>query len=385
MALSRGAEPPRAPTTEVAGRRRRAAAAASRPTKRVDATRGPVRGPRSFRHSVVHTVPQRGLSGCGRAHENLRSERAPADWNSFARSRWTTVSGVGDSMGTYVPFSLHPRARVRCADASAVWTRLPRPTALIAAPVSDGARTPDGRRCRRRTSRRRSPCSARCCSPRRRSARSPRSSTRPTSTASRTGRSTARRSRSGRRASPSTRSRSRTSSRSGASSSRSAAAARVAELAALVPATANVEHYARIVKETATLRGAHPGGPGDRAARPGAARRDDRARRPRRADRLRPLAAAGHGRLRAHRARCSRRASSGSRSSTRRVWTSPASRAASATSTGSPRGSSPATSSSSPPGRRWGSRRSRSASPRTSACAARRRSRCSRSRCRRPR
>lgn len=32
-------------------------------------------------------------------------------------------------------------------------------------------------------------------------------------------------------------------------------AARVAELAALVSATANVEHYARIVKETATLRG----------------------------------------------------------------------------------------------------------------------------------
>ncbi|HJX75097.1 MAG TPA: DnaB-like helicase N-terminal domain-containing protein, partial [Gaiella sp.] len=31
--------------------------------------------------------------------------------------------------------------------------------------------------------------------------------------------------------------------------------ARVAELAALVSATANVEHYARIVKETATLRG----------------------------------------------------------------------------------------------------------------------------------
>ncbi|HEX3290611.1 MAG TPA: DnaB-like helicase N-terminal domain-containing protein, partial [Gaiella sp.] len=30
---------------------------------------------------------------------------------------------------------------------------------------------------------------------------------------------------------------------------------RVAELAALVSATANVEHYARIVKETATLRG----------------------------------------------------------------------------------------------------------------------------------
>ena len=32
-------------------------------------------------------------------------------------------------------------------------------------------------------------------------------------------------------------------------------ASRVAELAALVSATANVEHYARIVKETATLRG----------------------------------------------------------------------------------------------------------------------------------
>ena len=31
--------------------------------------------------------------------------------------------------------------------------------------------------------------------------------------------------------------------------------ARIAELAALVPATANAEHYARIVKEMATLRG----------------------------------------------------------------------------------------------------------------------------------
>ncbi|MCS7007635.1 MAG: DnaB-like helicase N-terminal domain-containing protein, partial [Thermoleophilia bacterium] len=31
--------------------------------------------------------------------------------------------------------------------------------------------------------------------------------------------------------------------------------ARIAELAALVPATSNVEHYARIVKEMATLRG----------------------------------------------------------------------------------------------------------------------------------
>ena len=65
---------------------------------------------------------------------------------------------------------------------------------------------------------------------------------------------------------------------------------------------------------------ADPGRAGDRAARPGAARRDDRARRPRRADRLRPRRRQRvTGDFDAHRGRCSPRASSGSRSSTRRA------------------------------------------------------------------
>ena len=77
--------------------------------------------------------------------------------------------------------------------------------------------------------------------------------------------------------------------------------ARVAELAALVSATANVEHYARIVKETATLRGLIQAG--QEIARLGRERigRDGGARRPRRADRLRPVPAADPRRLRPHR------------------------------------------------------------------------------------
>ena len=71
-------------------------------------------------------------------------------------------------------------------------------------------------------------------------------------------------------------------------------AARIAELAALVSATAT----------SSTTRGSSrrqhpprtdPGRPGDRAPGPGAARGDGGARRPRRADRLRPRPAAGHG------------------------------------------------------------------------------------------
>ena len=68
-------------------------------------------------------------------------------------------------------------------------------------------------------------------------------------------RSTGRASRSRPRASRSTRSRSRTSSTSAASSSAVGGRRAIAELAALVPATSNAEHYARIVKEMATLRG----------------------------------------------------------------------------------------------------------------------------------
>ena len=59
----------------------------------------------------------------------------------------------------------------------------------------------------------------------------------------------------GRRASPSTRSRSRTSSTSAGELEAVGGQSTVAELAALVPSTSNVEHYARIVKEMATLRG----------------------------------------------------------------------------------------------------------------------------------
>ena len=57
------------------------------------------------------------------------------------------------------------------------------------------------------------------------------------------------------RASRSTRSRSSTSSRSAASSRTVGGKAKIHELAALVPATANAAHYARIVREMATLRG----------------------------------------------------------------------------------------------------------------------------------
>ena len=88
-----------------------------------------------------------------------------------------------------------------------------------------------------------------------RSAPSARSSTRATSTGSRTRRSTAPRSRSTRRASRSTRSRSPTSSRSAASSRTSAAASACTSSRPSSPRRANASHYARIVRETATLRG----------------------------------------------------------------------------------------------------------------------------------
>ena len=101
---------------------------------------------------------------------------------------------------------------------------------------------------------------------------------------------------------------------------------RIHELAALVPATANAGHYARIVREMATLRGLIRAGQRDRPARAGSGRaRRDRARRPRRADRLRPLAGARRRASSATSRSCSRRASSGSPRSTRPAPTSPAS------------------------------------------------------------
>ena len=77
--------------------------------------------------------------------------------------------------------------------------------------------------------------------------------------------------------------------------------AKIHELAALVPATANAAHYARIVREMATLRGLVRAGA--EIARLGQDRPGDtdRSRRPGRADRLRPRAAARHRRLQPHR------------------------------------------------------------------------------------
>jgi hypothetical protein len=194
-----------------------------------------------------------------------------------------------DRIRTYVPFSLHATNSQLWTGASAVPVPHPffRPRypvatclecpAVVVAPAALADRPgppskPRGRGVRP---------GAMMLSPAR-SGRSARSSTRATSTARPTQRSTAPRSRCTRRASRSTRSPSSTSSRSEASSKRSAARSRVQELASLVPATANAAHYARIVRETSTLRGLirvgseiarlgweRPGGAGSR--RPGRA------------------------------------------------------------------------------------------------------------------
>ena len=183
-----------------------------------------------------------------------------------------------------------------------------RDSPLLAMPVRDRFSAPvtvapspaDPRSSRRRIWRPRSPSSARCCSRRPRSAPSPRSSRPPTSTASRT-----------------------------ASIYRAALAlygkgepvdaitlanelderselervggtAKIAELAAVVPATSNAEHYARIVKEMATLRGLVRVGQEIQRLGQTPSRRDDRPRRPRRADGVRARAGAGQRRLRPH-------------------------------------------------------------------------------------
>ena len=186
-------------------------------------------------------------------------------------------------------------------------------------------------------------------------------------------------------ASRSTRSRSSTSSTSVASSRMSAARFAIHELATLVPAAANAAHYARIVREMATLRGLIRAGNEITRLGHGPARRDPRARRPGRAGRsstwlsrvsgdfthIEELLKASFERITA--------ALRGGRRRHRRRHRLPRARPPHV------RASSPATSSSSPPARAWGSPASRSAWPRTSPCAARRRSRCSRSRCRSPR
>ena len=73
------------------------------------------------------------------------------------------------------------------------------------------------------------------------------------------------------------------------------------ELAALVPATSNAAHYARIVHEMATLRGLIRAGSEIAAPRLRPSRRDDRSRRPRRAADLRARPGTGLERVRAHR------------------------------------------------------------------------------------
>jgi len=65
---------------------------------------------------------------------------------------------------------------------------------------------------------------------------------------------------------------------------------RLHELAALVPATANAGHYARIVREMAT----HRRRPADRTARLGTPGRNADARRSRRAGRVRPVSEPRH-------------------------------------------------------------------------------------------
>ena len=120
------------------------------------------------------------------------------------------------------------------------------------------------------------------------------------------------------RASRSTRSRSSTSSRSASELEGAGGRERIHELAALVPATANAGHYAKIVREMATLRGLiRAGAEVARLGwdRPGDARtsstRPSRSSSTSRSSGFRPSSATSR--------RCSRRASSGSRSCTRRA------------------------------------------------------------------
>ena len=76
---------------------------------------------------------------------------------------------------------------------------------------------------------------------------------------------------------------------------------RIHEIATLVPATSNAGHYARIVREMATLRGLTVVGRADPAPRLGAPGRDAGARRPGRADGVRPRPAPDPRQLRARR------------------------------------------------------------------------------------
>ena len=133
---------------------------------------------------------------------------------------------------------------------------------------------------------------------------------------------------------------------------------RIHELASLVPATANAAPLRADRPRDGDAARADPRRRRDRAARLGPPGRDDRPRRPRRADRLRPLAAARPRRVQPHRGAAEGELRADHRSSTSRAPTSPASRPASATSTASRPASRTGNLSSSRRGRAWGSRRS---------------------------
>ena len=161
--------------------------------------------------------------------------------------------------------------------------------------------------------------------------------------------------------------------------------AKIAELAAVVPATSNAEHYARIVKEMATLRGLVR--VGQEIQRLGQTRPGETTDLVDRAEQmvfdLAQQRVTGdfahiHDLLNESFARIMHLYEAGV-DVTGIAVRLPRARQAHV------RASSPATSSSSRLARRWGSRRSPSAWRPTSASATRRRSRSSRSRCRRPR
>src|SRR5918996_1398220 len=153
---------------------------------------------------------------------------------------------------------------------------------------------------------------------------------------------------------------------------------RIHELAALVPATANAGHYARIVRETATLRGLIR--VGSEIAQLGWDRPGETDDLVDRAEQL--LFDLSQSRVSGEFAHIEELL----KESFERITALYESGAElTGTSIASRPGSSRATSSSSPRARAWGSLRSRSAWPRTSPSSTRSRSRCSRSRCRRPR
>ena len=140
------------------------------PSPRSTDEAGPRGGP-SGPHEPVHTAHNAPPAPVdGRANLSLAAEIAPVDNSAAARGE--ASSGAGDRMGTYVPFSLHRRCLVTR------WScRWHVPLGQVdCRPVTVAPTHRCRRSCRRRTSRPRSPSSARCCSRRPRSAPSPRCS-----------------------------------------------------------------------------------------------------------------------------------------------------------------------------------------------------------------